>query len=63
MYHEPDYELNQKKHRITRSLAVEGTDFEHTAISGTVGLPLGIGVRLILEGKIKRTGLVLPVFP
>jgi saccharopine dehydrogenase-like NADP-dependent oxidoreductase len=63
MYHELDYELNQTKYRITSTLEVEGKDHEHTAISGTVGIPLGIGVRLILEGAIKRKGLVLPVFP
>ena len=29
----------------------------------TVGLPLGIAAKLILEGKIQATGLHLPVLP
>ncbi|MEO9099839.1 MAG: saccharopine dehydrogenase C-terminal domain-containing protein, partial [Ginsengibacter sp.] len=35
----------------------------HTAMSKTVGLPLGIATKLILENKIKITGLHIPVIP
>ena len=29
----------------------------------TVGLPAAIGVRMILEGKIRQTGVVTPIEP
>jgi saccharopine dehydrogenase (NADP+, L-glutamate forming) len=40
---------------------VRGEDKIHTAMAKTVGLPLGIAAKLILENKIKLTGLHIPV--
>ncbi len=63
MLHEIEYTLNDKT-EITRSaLVVKGKDNMHTAMAKTVGLPLGIAARLLLEGKIKETGLHIPVIP
>jgi hypothetical protein len=33
----------------------------HTAMAKSVGLPLGIATRLILNGKIKTRGLHIPI--
>ncbi len=61
MQHKFEYQLEGKYKRVTSSLVVEGKDTVHTAMSQTVGLPVGIGVKLILEGKIKKTGVHIPV--
>ena len=63
MLHEIEYELNDKKSNIKSTLIVKGEDNVHTAMAKTVGLPLGIAAKLILEEKIKATGLHLPVLP
>jgi len=49
--------------RITSSLVVHGEDHLRTAMAKTVGLPLGIAAVSILEGKIKLTGLHIPISP
>ena len=41
-------------------MIVKGEDNIHTAMAKTVGLPLGIAAKLILEGKINTTGLQIP---
>ncbi len=46
--------------RITSSLVVIGDDQVNTAMSKTVGLPLGISTKLILNGKINLTGVRIP---
>lgn len=61
MLHEIEYELDNEKHLIKSSLIVEGDDHIHTAMAKTVGLPLGIAAKLILEDKIKLTGLHIPI--
>jgi len=49
--------------KITSSLVVHGEDHLRTAMAKTVGLPLGIAAISILEGKIKLTGLHIPISP
>ena len=61
MMHEIAFETAGKKQEITSSLVVKGEDSLHTAMAKTVGLPLGIAAKLILEGKITKTGLHIPV--
>jgi saccharopine dehydrogenase-like NADP-dependent oxidoreductase len=39
---------------------VKGENNLHTAMAKTVGLPLGIAAKLILNNKIKLTGLHIP---
>jgi saccharopine dehydrogenase-like NADP-dependent oxidoreductase len=63
MFHEIEYELNQKKSAIKSSLVVKGADSIHTAMAKTVGLPLGIAAGLILEKKINESGLHIPILP
>ncbi len=61
MLHEIEYTLNSKQHYLKSSLIVKGTDAIHTAMAKTVGLPLGIAAKLILQGKITAKGLRIPV--
>ena len=60
MLHEIEYELSEKLHTINSSLKVIGKDSLRTAMAKTVGLPLGIAAKLILNGTIKTTGLHIP---
>jgi len=48
---------------VTSSLVSFGEDSTYTAMAKTVGLPLAIAVDLFLQGKIKLTGLHIPVLP
>lgn len=61
MLHEIDYELNGEQKRINSSLVVKGEDSLRTAMAKTVGLPLGIAAKLILEGAIKMKGVQIPI--
>jgi len=63
MMHEIEYEINGKKHLVKSSLIVKGNDSVRTAMAKTVGLPLGIAAKLILEGKLRETGLHIPIVP
>lgn len=51
------------KHSVSSSLIVKGEDHLHTAMAKTVGLPLGIAAKLILEGEIRLFGLHIPILP
>ncbi|MEP7169647.1 MAG: saccharopine dehydrogenase C-terminal domain-containing protein [Bacteroidota bacterium] len=62
MQHEFEFLASQdKRKKIISSLIVKGDDAEHTAMAKTVGLPMGIAARLILNGKVKLTGIKIPV--
>ena len=61
MLHEFEYELNNKKHFLRSSLVVKGENAIRTAMAKTVGLPLGIAAKLILENKISLQGLHIPI--
>lgn len=64
MLHEITYTINGHLYEDTSSLIVEGENTLETAMAKTVGLPLGISAKLILEGKIKGlTGLHIPILP
>lgn len=63
MLHEFAYTLNGKQHTLESSLVVKGEDSLHTAMAKTVGLPLGIAAKLILEGVIKLSGVHVPILP
>lgn len=45
---------------ISSSLVVKGEDSLRTAMAKTVGLPLGIAAKYILNGTIQKTGLQIP---
>jgi len=61
MLHEIDYALNGKNHTIKSSLVVKGENHIHTAMAKTVGLPLGIAAKFILNGTIKQSGVQIPI--
>jgi len=61
MQHMIDYVKDGKKLRKYATLACIGQDTVHTAMSLTVGLPVAIAARLILEGKYTGTGVRLPI--
>lgn len=46
--------------KIISSLVVKGDDQIYTAMAKTVGLPLAITTKLILQGKINARGVVIP---
>ncbi|MGL1885699.1 MAG: saccharopine dehydrogenase NADP-binding domain-containing protein [Reichenbachiella sp.] len=60
MWHKFEYIENGVLQRIQSYTAVEGEDSIHTAMSKTVGLPLGVCAKLILNEKIKVTGVHIP---
>lgn len=60
MLHEFEYELKGKKRELKSSLVVKGDDSLRTAMAKTVGLPLGIATKLLLNGKINIKGLHVP---
>lgn len=60
MLHEIEYQQDGKKQKHTASLVAKGDDNQHTAMAKTVGLPLGIAARLLLNGTISCRGLRIP---
>jgi saccharopine dehydrogenase-like NADP-dependent oxidoreductase len=61
LQHEIGYELDGQQHITTSNLVVRGEDHINTAMNKTMGLPLGIAAKHILQGNIKETGLHIPV--
>lgn len=61
MQHVFEYELDGKQKRHTATLIMKGEDSVRTAMSKLVGLPLGIFVKLVMEEKIKKVGVNIPV--
>ncbi|WP_335965724.1 saccharopine dehydrogenase C-terminal domain-containing protein [Galbibacter sp. PAP.153] len=61
MYHKFGYELNGEKKQIDSSMVAIGEDKTYTAMSKTVGLPLGIAALKILNKEISATGVVIPI--
>ena len=55
------YELEGHQHINQIRLVVKGEDHLNTAMAKTVGLPLGIAAKQLLQGAIPETGLHIPV--
>ncbi len=53
-------EVGGRKSEVKSSLVIKGDDNLRTAMAKTVGLPLGIAAKLILNGQIKSRGLLIP---
>lgn len=60
MLHEIEYIVDTQESIVKSSLVVKGEDNLRTAMAKTVGLPLGIAAKLILNGTINLTGLHIP---
>jgi saccharopine dehydrogenase-like NADP-dependent oxidoreductase len=63
MWHKVGFILNGQKTVTESSMVVKGDDEDNTAMAKTVGLPLAIATRMILEGKVTERGVLLPISP
>ncbi len=63
MEHVLEWELDGKKYQTKSSLVVRGKNQEETAMAITVGTPLGIAARLLLNGTITGSGVKIPIKP
>lgn len=63
MLHEFEYTLGHRSVYLKSQLIVKGENALRTAMAKTVGLPLGIAAKLILENKISLHGLYIPIIP
>ena len=61
MLHEIIYEKEGTVYRAASSFSLKGEDAKHTAMAQTVGLPLAIAAKLILDGRLNLSGLRIPV--
>ena len=61
MQHQFIYEIDGKEHELHSSFVLLGEDQTYTGMAKTVGLPVGIATKLILNGEIKSTGVKVPV--
>jgi saccharopine dehydrogenase-like NADP-dependent oxidoreductase len=63
MYHEFEYEFLGEHHSITSSMVNIGEDHTFTSMSNTVGLPVAIASKMILNGDLTTKGVTLPIQP
>jgi saccharopine dehydrogenase-like NADP-dependent oxidoreductase len=63
MWHKFKFIQNGANREIQSSMVAIGDDAVHTAMSKTVGLPLGIIAKLILQEKINLKGVQIPTSP
>ncbi|MBA3647176.1 MAG: saccharopine dehydrogenase NADP-binding domain-containing protein [Chitinophagales bacterium] len=61
MRHELKYYLQKKEHELVSTMILPGENSHRTAMAKTVGLPLGIMVKLLIQQKIVLTGVHIPV--
>lgn len=61
MYHLFGYEFNGKNHATESYMVIKGENRIHTAMAKTVGLPVGIAAKMILNGKISTPGVHVPI--
>lgn len=63
MYHEFVAELDGKNTRIVSSMVNIGENQVYTSMSNTVGLPVAICGKMILNGSLRMSGVHIPVMP
>ncbi len=63
MVHEIGYQKEGRRSKLQSSLIVLGKDEEHTAMAVTVGLPVAIMTKMILNHKIEKRGVLIPKYP
>lgn len=61
MIHEFEFRIGKKIHKLHSSMVNIGEDQTYTSMSNTVGLPVGIGAKLILTNVIQERGVTLPI--
>jgi saccharopine dehydrogenase-like NADP-dependent oxidoreductase len=60
MWHRFVFEKDGKQKEIQASLIAKGEDSIETAMAKTVGLPLGIAAKLLMQNKLQQRGVVIP---
>jgi hypothetical protein len=66
LVHELDVEFpddDRPAERIRSTLVLEGEDGGFTAMARSVGLPVVIAVKLLLDGELSLTGSLIPTHP
>ena len=63
MQHEFIYSKGGKRYKDSDTLVMKGEDSIHTAMAKLVGLPIGVFVKLIMQGKINTVGVHIPTIP
>jgi len=63
MWHRFDYLKAGVEHEMHSSMVFIGRDQTYTAMSDTVGLPVAIAAKMILENRIHEVGVHLPILP
>ena len=61
MWHKVSYEIKGLANELISHMAYIGKDSIYTAMSDTVGLPLGIATKMLLNGSIKKRGVLMPI--
>jgi saccharopine dehydrogenase-like NADP-dependent oxidoreductase len=61
MWHKLTFKIKDEVREISSSMVVKGIDQTYTAMSNTVGLPLAISTKLVLNGQIKLKGVQWPI--
>ena len=61
MYHKFGYEIDGHQKQIDSKMVCIGDDQTYTAMAKTVGLPVAMAALLILNGKITKPGVQLPL--
>lgn len=61
MWHHFEYDLDGKTTALSSSMVVLGEDQEQTAMSKTVGLPVGIACKMMLNKDLHIPGVHLPL--
>ena len=62
MWHKFNFVLNDKLKEINSHMVYIGKDDQFTAMSDTVGIPVGIAAKMLLNNKIKSRGVILPIY-
>lgn len=63
MWHRFRYSIEGQHQELQASLGVIGQDQTHTAMARTVGLPIAMACKLVLNNKLDDRGVLLPLKP
>ena len=61
MWHKFGFKIDGELHEVNSSMVCIGEDQTYTAMSETVGLPVAICTKMILNGTIQLKGVQLPI--
>lgn len=61
MKHDITYKMKGKNYKIHSAFSTKGKDHNFTAMAKTVGLPMAIAAKLIIQNRINLKGVQIPV--